>query len=121
MRPGRFHPGNTRKATSEGCGVSTASMRPGRFHPGNAGERRFKALQLLHASMRPGRFHPGNSLERVLLVRQDRRFNEAGAFPPRKYAEGFERFEFQIEASMRPGRFHPGNSAGVEGRVASRM
>ena len=34
--------------------------------------------------MRPGRFHPGNSSEIVAPHSGLPRFNEAGAFPPRK-------------------------------------
>ena len=40
---------------------------------------------LPYASMRPGRFHPGNAFERGRCTIQLVSFNEAGAFPPRKY------------------------------------
>ena len=38
-----------------------------------------------------------------------RRFNEAGAFPPRKSSPDNRRNDHAVVASMRPGRFHPGN------------
>ena len=34
--------------------------------------------------MRPGRFHPGNKRKVRMRVGDLTRFNEAGAFPPRK-------------------------------------
>ena len=37
-------------------------------------------------------------------------FNEAGAFPPRKWPNHKETYSMPRHASMRPGRFHPGNS-----------
>ena len=59
--------------------------------------------------MRPGRFHPGNEENCYVLLSHIRSFNEAGAFPPRKFSgRGFEMLGDRI-ASMRPGRFHPGN------------
>ena len=39
------------------------------------------------------------------------RFNEAGAFPPRKYGRDPIHTAKKYPASMRPGRFHPGNLA----------
>ena len=60
--------------------------------------------------MRPGRFHPGNFLGRGDYDRQEIRFNEAGAFPPRKFPLRRLRPLRRALASMRPGRFHPGNS-----------
>ena len=108
MRPGRFHPGNSRKkrrprfpaecfneagafpprkcflVDTEELLLGQASMRPGRFHPGNK-DVAIHSQGLRVASMRPGRFHPGN-----------------GAW--------FGRPARPRVASMRPGRFHPGNS-----------
>ena len=40
--------------------------------------------------MRPGRCHPGNLYPAAGRGLQESSFNEAGALPPRKYADGNE-------------------------------
>ena len=146
MRPGRFHPGNAaRRMRCSTCPDREASMRPGRFHPGNyhhvfnwspigrnerfneAGAfppRKFRQYPdmdgrrrgIFRASMRPGRFHPGNLCKTESAhgcsTGQRHRFNEAGAFPPRKsFPQDFASTRaHDLDASMRPGRFHPGNA-----------
>ena len=44
--------------------------------------------------MRPGRFHPGNEKRSRLLSVTTTSFNEAGAFPPRKYLKTVEAVTF---------------------------
>ena len=58
--------------------------------------------------MRPGHFCPGNSGVRGSSGRPVRRFNEAGAFLPRKRSLNLL-LVAPRSASMRPGHFCPGN------------
>ena len=69
------------------------------------------------ASMRPGRFHPGNEVVARNVRAHRARFNEAGAFPPRKCRQQAMQNNKTMQASMRPGRFHPGNGTSAAGGV----
>ena len=68
-----------------------ASMRPGRFHAPETWQRGGSCLgRYTCASMRPGRFHPGNlRIKCSIWTRPHIRFNEVGAFPPRKFNAGY--------------------------------
>ena len=132
MRPGHFCPGNhlflvvvarlLRRFNEAGAflprklapqhvphrRVEEASMRPGHFCPGNHGLVR-RGGGVDRASMRPGHFCPGNSRPRAHPPPQNVRFNEAGAFLPRKPRRNFHGQPIPVRASMRPGHFCPGN------------
>ena len=107
MRPGRFHPGNS-KPRQAVVAVGAASMRPGRFHPGN-NRTRNKGEGVYRASMRPGRFHPGNAATFQARPYQEGSFNEAGAFPPRKSHPEIGFRMANTLTNITPRRFHPGN------------
>ncbi len=131
MRPGRFHPGNTRQTFGarpprrrfneagafppRKCGDGRAplcvyryhaSMRPGRFHPGNV-RACWISCSVSHASMRPGRFHPGNHCPTGHPGTASIGFNEAGAFPPRKSLPEYREQLFAEASFNEAGAFPP--------------
>ena len=67
--------------------------------------------------MRPERFHPGNDCYFIRQLRGKGDFNEAGAFPPRKFCLRSEEKEPDLVTSMRPERFHPGNQSHIHYRA----
>ena len=62
-------------------------MRPGHFCPGNLFGLEGDGVDV-EASMRPGHFCPGNATAQRERGRAQDRFNEAGAFLPRKRIHG---------------------------------
>ena len=62
-----------------------------------------------NASMRPGIFTPENDSVLVWTLIQNKCFNEAGDFHPRKPLKRLELKGMAMAASMRPGIFTPEN------------
>ena len=89
-------------------------MRPGRFHPGNARPGSPTSASSASGFNEAGAFPPRKWAMAFSAPLVGLGFNEAGAFPPRKSPRPTARSpsccSWSVWASMRPGRFHPGNS-----------